>query len=108
MHPGARTNRRSVLVAAVMGAAAMASLGGVAYATIPDGSGVIHGCFVKNGGGLRVIDTDAGQKCKSTEAPIFWNQQGPKGDTGPTGSAGPKGDTGPQGPAGAKGDPGPA
>ena len=108
MHSRVRTNRRSVVAAAVLGAAAMATVGGVAYATIPDGGGVIRGCYVKNGGGLRVIDTDAGQKCKSTETPIFWNQQGPKGDTGPTGPAGPRGDTGLQGPAGAKGDPGPA
>jgi hypothetical protein len=72
--------------------------GGVAYATIPDGSGVIHGCYVKSGsniGHLRVIDTGAGQACRATETPIAWNQTGPQGAVGQTGP------TGPQGPSGA-------
>ena len=34
--------------------------GAVALAAIPDSSGVIHGCYQKNVGNLRVIDPDAG------------------------------------------------
>ena len=50
---------------------------GVAVATIPDSSGEIHGCYLKDGGRLRVIDTGRGQHCKSTERPLSWNQEGP-------------------------------
>ena len=87
--------------------------GGVAaYAAIPDSGGAIHGCYQKNVGNLRVIDTDDGDKCRPSEIPIQWSQtgpagpvgpQGPKGDTGPAGPAGP---VGPVGPQGAKGDTG--
>ena len=68
---------------------------GVASATIPSSGGKIFGCYAKNGGALRVVA--AGQKCKSGEQPLFWNQEGPAGPAGPQG---PKGDRGPQGPAG--------
>jgi hypothetical protein len=59
--------------------------GGIAYATIPDGSGVIHGCYQKNQGTLRVIDTGTTQTCSSSEAPLTWSQTGPQGQPGPTG-----------------------
>jgi Collagen triple helix repeat (20 copies) len=110
-----RMLRRSVVLAVV--AAVLAAAAGVAYAQIPDGGGVIHGCYAKSGGALRVIDGSV-TNCKSTETSLNWNQmgpqgpvgpQGPMGPTGPTGPAGPtgpqgpKGDTGPQGPAGANG-----
>jgi hypothetical protein len=72
-------------------------MAGVAYAAIPDGSGVIHGCYTNKGGILSVIDPSAGQTCSSLQTPLRWNQQGPKGDTGPQG---PQGDPGPQGPSG--------
>ena len=48
-----KTRRRTFLVAALICAAAGA---GAAFATIPDGNGVIHGCYQKSGGALRVID----------------------------------------------------
>src|SRR3954454_14664 len=89
--------------------------GAVALAAIPDSSGVIHGCYQKNVGNLRVIDPDAGDKCRPPEITISWNQtgpvgpvgpQGPKGDTGATGPQGPKGDAGAPGPQGLKGDTG--
>ena len=89
--------------------------GAVALAAIPDSSGVIHGCYQKNVGNLRVIDPDAGDNCRPPEIAISWNQtgpvgpvgpQGPKGDTGATGPQGPKGDTGATGPQGPKGDTG--
>jgi hypothetical protein len=79
--------------------AMIVALGGVAWASIPDASGVIHGCYNKSGGALRVIDTAIStQKCTSLQLPLNWNQTGPPGPTGPQGAAGP---AGPQGPAGA-------
>jgi len=104
----------------------------VSYASVPDGSGVIHACYWVNTarspgqqGQLRIIDTAKGQRCRSSEASLTWNRtgapgpQGAQGLQGPQGPAGPqgvKGDTGaqglqgPQGPAGpqgVKGDTGP-
>jgi hypothetical protein len=83
--------RLTALIAVAVGLAA----GGIAYASIPDGNGVIHGCYKTVGGALRVIDTGAGGVCNASEKPLNWNQNGPKGATGPTGR------TGPTGPAGA-------
>lgn len=91
----------------------------IAYASIPDGAGVIHGCYSKISGALRVIDTAKGQKCSGTELALTWSQTGPKGTTGArgptgkTGSIGPKGTTGavgatgPRGPSGTSGTRGP-
>ena len=88
---------------------------GIAYAAIPDASGVISGCFVSGQGQLRVIDKDKGETCKNNETAISWNQKGPKGDKGDkgdigpqgpqgqTGAQGPQGQTGPQGPQGPAG-----
>ena len=99
-----RRGRLSVLIAVGVGLAA----GGIAYASIPDGTGVIHGCYKTTGGSLRVIDTSVGGTCNSSETPLSWSQTGPKGATGargPTGAAGTnglngaKGATGPTGPS---------
>ena len=84
--------RRRLAIVVVVAAAACAS--GVAYATIPDASGVIHGCYTNRGGLLRVIDTGSGGRCTSLETPLNWNQQGPKGDPGPQGLQGPPGPAG--------------
>jgi Collagen triple helix repeat (20 copies) len=93
-------------------------VGGIAYASIPDSGGVIHGCYLSNGN-LRVIDSPS-TTCKSNETPLDWNAQGAAGATGPqgpvgaTGPQGPTGDpgavgaTGPQGPKGDTGTTGPA
>jgi hypothetical protein len=96
--------RRSVVLAVV--AAVLAAVGGAAYASIPDSSGVIHGCYLRSGGSLRVIDASV-TGCKSTETALNWNQTGPQGPVGPQGPAGPTGPTGPAGPQGPKGDTGP-
>jgi hypothetical protein len=57
--------------------------GQTALAAIPDSSGVIHGCYSPSrNGSLRVIDTEANQKCKATEVGLTWNQAGPQGDPG--------------------------
>jgi hypothetical protein len=103
---------RSVGIAAATAAAFVCA--GIAYAAIPDGSGVIHGCF-KGNGDLRVIDPAAAKKqdqaCKHNETALDWSQQGPagpQGATGPQGPAGPAGTAGDQGPAGPSGPQGPA
>ena len=88
--------------------AIFALAGGVAYATIPDGGGVIHACYDKQSGQVRIFDPAGGaiRGCAKTEAETRWSQVGPQGPAGPagaTGLQGQKGDTGTQGP---KGDPG--
>jgi hypothetical protein len=83
--------RLTALVAVVVGLAA----GGIAYASIPDSSGVIHGCYKTVGGALRVIDTDKGGKCVPSETALSWSQTGPKGATGAQGATGPTGPSGP-------------
>jgi hypothetical protein len=99
-------HRRAVLV--TVGILALSSM--VAYATIPDANDVIHGCYKKNGGTLRVIDSGV-EQCSSNESPLSWNQSGPQGPQGPsgaTGPAGPQGIPGPPGPQGPQGPEGPA
>ena len=86
--------RPAFVALAIVGIALV--VGGIAYAAIPDGSGVIHGCYQKNQGTLRVIDTGTTQTCSSSEAPLTWSQTGPQGQQG---IQGPKGDTGPNGPS---------
>jgi hypothetical protein len=116
------TTRRFVIAAAVV---AFAAVGGIAYATIPDSGAVIHGCYTKSTGTIRVIDSSV-TNCKSGETSLNWNQTGPAGPLGPagpagqpgpaglagapgsTGPAGPIGQPGPAGPAGAPGSTGPA
>jgi hypothetical protein len=103
---------KKILVVVAAGTVLSATSALVANAAIPDGGGVIHGCFAPPNGSLRVIDTGANQACKSTEKSVNWNQtgiQGPKGDQGVPGVPGlpgPKGDQGVPGPKGDKGDPG--
>jgi len=106
-------------------------IGGIAYASIPEKTGAIHGCYSIHTHVLRVIDP-ASSRCGNSEVALTWNQkgvpgprgprgrrglaghigpQGLKGDTGatgPVGPQGPKGDTGATGLQGAKGDAGPA
>ena len=80
----------------------MAVAGGVAYATIPDSAGVIHGCYSKSGS-LRVIDPSKSQHCAAAETPIQWNQTGPQGLPGAPGTNGATGTAGPAGPQGVPG-----
>lgn len=109
----ARTvGRRGFLVTVVV-LGALAGAAGIAYATIPDSGGVIHGCYQANNGQLRLIDpqgsaTTAPQSCKNNELAVSWSQTGPTGSQGPIGPQGPKGDTGATGPQGPAGNPAPA
>ena len=86
-----RTKTVPTLIAAVSALA----VAGIAYATVPDSGGVIHGCYASKDGALRVIDTGAGGACDpKKETALNWSQTGPTGATGPQGPTGPTGPTG--------------
>ena len=84
--------RRPVVVLVVLVATGMAA--GVAWATIPDGSGTIHACYSASDKSLRVVDSG---NCSTGEATVSWSQnaiqgpQGSQGPSGPTGNAGQQG-----------------
>ena len=116
MDVGVRVTRKRLVLLVV--ALAVITAGGVAYAAIPDSSGVIHGCYTSGGGGsgnnngnnnnnggssgtLRVVDS-AGQ-CKGNETAISWNQKGQKGDPGLPGTNGTNGKDGANGANGTNG-----
>lgn len=97
-----RLNLRRGWVALIL-ASSILLAGGVAFATIPDPSGVIHSCVKTSTGALRVINAPA-QSCAKKETSLNWSQQGPRGPAGPSG---PTGAQGPSGPTGATGPSGP-
>jgi hypothetical protein len=94
-----RTKRWAIGAIALVG---LLVVGGVAYATIPDDHGVIHGCYTRSGGSLRVIDAGV-TNCSSKETALNWSVTGPPG---PAGAIGPQGVPGPQGPQGSQGQQG--
>ena len=115
-------NVRKKFVMLIGGAVAMLAFGSIGFAAIPDGADVIHGCYDKQSGLMRVTDTATNKPkpCTTSEAALDWNKQGvqgiqgvagPQGPAGPVGPAGPQGPAGPagaQGEKGDQGDPGPA
>jgi len=91
---------RSRLQTAVVTAIVVGSLtAGVSYASIPDGNGVITGCYKPSNTvtPLKVIDTARRSECPNGYDSVTWNQ------TGAQGPAGPQGVQGPQGPQGSPG-----
>jgi hypothetical protein len=50
---------------------------GVATGAIPASEGTISACYSKANGDLRVIDSEAGETCKSSENELSWNQGTP-------------------------------
>jgi hypothetical protein len=66
------------LTLALAGAVAALALASIGFAAIPDGGGVIHGCYKTDTGALRVYDTAAGtvKSCTSKETSLDWNKQG--------------------------------
>lgn len=52
---------------------------------VPDGM-VIHGCYHKSDGTLRVVDNPT--KCKNSELYLPWSQTGPQGPAGTSGLSG--------------------
>ena len=88
----------AIVASVFVGAASTAAV----FASIPDSSGVITGCYSTGlGAKVRIIDSATTPNCNATETKITWNQKGIKGDTGLTGAVGPQGPQGSQGPAGA-------
>ena len=69
---------RKVVTACATAGAIAAVLGGVAAASIPDSAGVIHACYTRSSGALRIADTTA---CTSKETALSWNNVGPAGLT---------------------------
>ena len=67
---------------------------------IPDGT-VIHGCYHKSDGTLRVVDSPT--KCKNSEIPLDWSQTGPQGPAGTNGVNGLNGADGEDGAPGLSG-----
>ena len=75
---------------AVASIVAILAVAAVASASIPNGS-VVHACYKKSGGGLRIIDASkrgAAGKCRKGERTLNWNQPGRTGVTGSNGAAG--------------------
>jgi hypothetical protein len=91
----AKFNTINIKLKYVFGLAAATILGGALTATvlasIPDSSGIIHGCYQSTLGTLRVIDSNAGATCRAAETVLNWNQTGPQGPQGPQGPTGPSG-----------------
>ena len=85
----------------------LALSGGIVFAAIPSlADGVIHGCYEKRTGLLRVIDVEAGRSCMQWETPIAWKQSGPQGAPGLDGEPGADGAAGAPGEDGADGQDG--
>jgi hypothetical protein len=82
---GGRVRRRDVVAALVGAASVIVLAGGVAWAAIPSG-GVIHGCYHKNSGQLRVVE--AAEECGPPEVVLPWNQAGQTGPPGADGADG--------------------
>ena len=76
-------SRSKKLAVVVVGAVAALAIGSFAVAAVPD-AGVVHACYKKDTGALRVYDnaTNQPKACTDKEAPLEWSQQGPKGDPG--------------------------
>jgi hypothetical protein len=96
-----RLGRRSpLLLGGIACCAALAT--GVAYATIPGGSGDYTACVLQNVGTIRLIDAslppqDLRSHCTQLEQQIGWSSAGRVGPTGPAGALGARGQAGPQG-----------
>ncbi len=99
-------NRTRIRWIGLLAALGLLAVAGTASATIPDSNQVIHGCYSRSGGSLRVID-DSVTNCSKSETALGWNAQGPQGPQGPQGAQGPQGPQGTQGIQGAQGVPGP-
>lgn len=71
--------KRIVIISAAAGCLLLAGTATAAVASIPDSSGVIHGCY-NAAGQLRVVQGS----CRPGETALSWSQQGPAGPPGPS------------------------
>jgi len=92
----ARRGRTAILIGAALAVTGLAT-----YASIPAADGVIHGCYKRASGALRVIDDTSG-RCDANELPLTWSQSGLPGSPGPPGPPGPQGAQRPPGSAGSR------
>jgi hypothetical protein len=65
-----------VLVAAVV---AGGITSGVTLASVPESTGVVHGCDGSGNGNVRVTDSSEGQTCRPDVLSLDWNRTGPPG-----------------------------
>ncbi len=100
-------SRLAGMFLALLPALVIALGSGAAQASIPDAHGVIHGCYSRFTGGIRLIDTEATppQSCLTFlgETAVSWSVKGPEGPRGATGATGVTGATGARGATGAQG-----
>jgi hypothetical protein len=54
--------------------ATVAVIDGVSTASIPDSSGIIHGCYRNHGGQLRVINSASTSQCPAGTTSLNWTQ----------------------------------
>jgi hypothetical protein len=75
-----RIARSRATVGVVCTALGAAVVGGFAWAAVPStNNGQISACYPTSGvakGQLRVIDYQAGERCRAGEAPVSWQQRG--------------------------------
>jgi hypothetical protein len=105
---GGMAASRAIGLAVVVGALAVGG-GGYAMAAAsagPVGGAVIHTCFNRTTGALRVVS--AASRCRKGESSLSFNQAGPQGARGNAGALGPAGASGAAGSAGPAGPAGPA
>lgn len=99
--------------AVVVGVLCLVVAGSLAVAAADTDGDVIHACYQKNSGQIRIVDGP--EDCRNTEFAVLWNvvgppgidgadgEQGPSGFPGADGAPGPQGETGPEGPQGPSG-----
>lgn len=75
---------------------ALSGAGYAAVRSIPGRDGVIHSCYRKSNGALRVVTARA--RCHKGERRLSFNKTGKQGVPGPQGAQGPQGVQGPAGP----------
>jgi hypothetical protein len=70
----------------IIAIAAVGIVLGVTVASIPDSNGVIHACYGKVTGNVRIVESAS--QCTALETPTSWNQTGQPGPAGPAGPSG--------------------
>lgn len=74
-----RRRTRNVLLAGVAALVVSSGAAVVAWASVADAE-VVHACYVKSSGAVRIVD--AATACRTGEAALEWNVQGPPGQSG--------------------------